>query len=120
MCGILFDMIQSKAAIEIDKIKKLLISKYQPQKIILFGSFAWGKPGKDSDLDIFIIKKVNKPRPAREQDVYRLLMRHFSDRKLPVDIIVHTPQETDERFLLGDPFIKEVINSGKVIYDRVK
>ncbi len=113
-------MTQLKVAIEIDKIKELLISKYQPQKIIMFGSFAWGKPDKDSDLDLFIIKNVSQPRPKREQEVYRLLMRYFSDRKLSVDIIVHTPQETDERFLLGDPFIKEVINSGKVIYDRAK
>lgn len=109
---------QIRVSIEIDKIKKLLVSKYQPQKIILYGSFAWGKPDKDSDLDLFIVKQVKQPRPAREQEIYRLLMRYFADRKLPVDIIVHTPKETDERLLLGDPFIKDVISRGKVIYER--
>ena len=112
-------MIQPKVAIEIDQIRKLLISKYQPQKIILFGSFAWGKPNKDSDLDLFIIKKVNKPRPAREQDVYRLLTGYYSrQNSLPVDIIVHTPKETQERVILGDPFIRQIIDHGKTIYER--
>lgn len=112
-------MTRTQVSIEIDKIKRLLVSKYQPKKIILFGSFAWGKPDKDSDLDIFIIKKVNKPRPAREQDVYRLLIGYYSGQNsLPLDVIVHTPKEIQERVTLGDPFIRQILNHGKIIYER--
>lgn len=103
----------------IDKIKQLLIHKYKPEKVILFGSYAWGKPHKYSDLDLFIIKKVKKSRPAREQEVYRILSDyHYSDDSLPVDIIVHTPDETKRRLSLGDSFIKEILARGRIIYER--
>ena len=111
-------MVQTQVQTEIDKIKKLLVGRYKPQRIILFGSFAWGKPHKDSDLDFLIIKQVDKPRPQREAVIYKLLVRYFKNRQMPVDIIVHTPQETKERLSLGDPFIKEVLTRGKVIYER--
>lgn len=109
--------IQTKS--EINKIKQILIDKYKPERIVLFGSFAWGKPNQDSDLDFLIIKKVQKPRPAREQEVYRVLSDyHYSAESLPVDIIVHTPDEAKKRLSLGDPFIKEILTRGQVIYEK--
>ena len=102
---------------EIDLIKKLLVDKYHPQKIILFGFFAWGKPDRDSDIDLLIIKQVSQPRPYREQEVYKILTKSFAKRYLPVDIIVHTQEEISERELFGDPFVKEILGKGKVIYE---
>jgi len=46
---------------EIKKITKQIVEKYKPEKIIIFGSFAWGKPSKDSDVDLFIIKNTKNP-----------------------------------------------------------
>ena len=112
------DKIQAQA--EINKIKHILINKYKPEKIILFGSYAWGKPNRDSDLDFLVIKHVDKPRPSREQDIYSLLMRYFKNRQLPVDVIVHTPKETEERMSIGDPFIKDILTRGKIIYEGSK
>ena len=111
-------MTQTQVQAEINKIKDILITNYHPQKIILFGSYAWGKPNPDSDLDFFIIKDVAIPRPKREQEIYKILTQHLKGRNMPIDVIVHTPKETKERFLLGDPFIQEVLNNGKVIYEH--
>lgn len=111
-------MTHTKAGIEIKRIQKLLISKYKPKKIILFGSFAWGKPDKNSDVDLLVIKQVTEPRPLREQKVYSLLMNHLTNRKLPVDVIVHTPKETEDRLSLGDPFIKQILTRGKILYEQ--
>lgn len=111
-------MIKSQKQIELEEIKQLLIIKYKAQKVVLFGSHAWGKPKKDSDFDLFIIKEVDKPRPAREQEIYQLLGRFMPDRNLSVDVIVHTPKETAKRLSLGDPFVTEVLQRGKVLYEQ--
>lgn len=113
-------MTQTQVQTEINKIKDVLVNKYKPQKIILFGSYAWGKPNPDSDLDFLIIKDVGIPRPIREQEIYRILITYFKERNMPVDVIVHTPKETEERLNLGDPFIGEIINKGKVIYEHAQ
>ena len=110
-------MIQGDIKVEIDSLKTLLVNRYQPEKIILFGSFAWGKPNRDSDIDLLIIKQVNKPRPYREQEVYKILVKNFATRRMPVDIIVHTPDEIKKSESLGDPFVKEIMTRGKVIYE---
>lgn len=104
--------------IELEKIKQLLITKYKAQKVILFGSHAWGKPNKDSDFDLLIIKDVDKPRPAREQEIYQLLGKFMPERDMPVDVIVRTPKETADRLSLGDPFVTEVLRRGKVLYEQ--
>lgn len=103
---------------EINKIKNVLVERYRPERIILFGSYAWGKPNPDSDLDFLIIKDIKIPRPAREQEVYKILTQYFRNRNMPVDVIVHTPKETQNRIHLGDPFIKEVLHKGRVIYEQ--
>lgn len=105
---------------EVEKIKQVIVSKYHPKKIVLFGSYAWGKPNKDSDIDLLVVKEVKEPRPLREQAIYKILTHHFTDRELPVDVIVHTTRETEERLALGDPFVKEILTKGKVLYEEAK
>lgn len=91
------------------------IAKYcKPEKIILFGSFARGKEGVNSDIDLLIIKDSDKKRPFRVKEVFEAL-RGMS-RNYSLDPIVYTPQEIDERLALGDYFIKEVFKEGKVVY----
>ncbi len=94
----------------VEKIK----AQYKPEKIFVFGSFASGKITADSDIDFFIIKRTTKPRRKRQQEVSRLLI----DREVPVDILVYTPAETEKRKRLGDPFILDILNSGKLLYAK--
>lgn len=96
---------------QIESITKQLIQKYQPEKIILFGSAAMGSMTRDSDLDFFVIKDDKKDRCHRMVEVSRLI-----DKDIAADFIIYTPQEFSERLRMGDPFIKSVLSEGKVLY----
>lgn len=97
---------------EVQHITQQLIEKYIPEKIILFGSAVWGKFDNDSDLDFLIIKKNTPYRGIdRMREVHRLI-----DSDMPCDFLVAKPSEIKERLSLGDPFIKEIIHKGKVLY----
>lgn len=100
------------AALEkIDALKDQLIKKYKPEKIILFGSSAWGKEDIN-DIDIFIVKRdVPHYGADRITELYRMM-----DVDAAVDYIVYKPEEAAERLSLGDPFIKKIYKEGKVLY----
>ena len=97
---------------EIQRIKQVLVEKYKPQKIILFGSAARGEfdPQK-SDLDFFVIKNDKRNIHDRMVTLYRLVKK-----QTPADFLVYTPQELQTRVKLGDPFILSIIEEGKVLY----
>ncbi|RJQ31026.1 nucleotidyltransferase domain-containing protein [Candidatus Parcubacteria bacterium] len=104
------------------KIKQIKndLKPYKPQKVILFGSYAWGKPKKNSDIDLLIVKNTSKPRQRRIDDVYNLIYRrdYFLDKeKFPgaVDLVIYTPKEIKQRLEMGDSLIKEIFEKGKVL-----
>lgn len=97
---------------EIQNVVKRIAENYRPEKIYLFGSFAWGKPNKDSDVDLFIIKNTEARHLDRDKTVRRII-----NRELPADLLIYTPQETQRRLGLGDFFIKNILQKGKVLYE---
>lgn len=107
-------MSKQKFKLELKNIIKQIVDYYQPKKIILFGSAANGKFGKDSDVDLLIIKESQKRRVDRIGEILNLV-----ERKLPLDPLVYTPLEFDERLKMGDFFLKEVMETGKVVYKQV-
>lgn len=94
----------------VEKIKR----EYQPEKIILFGSYAYGTPDRDSDIDLLIIKETRDRPIDRRVAVARMV----SDPKrlIPFESIVLTPKEVKERLEIGDQFVKEILEKGKVLY----
>lgn len=88
----------------VSKIK----NRFKPQKIILFGSYAWGKPTEDSDIDLFIIMESSLRRDKRALQVQKM----FSQRTFPLDIIVYTPEEVKQSLERDNPFIREILNQG--------
>jgi predicted nucleotidyltransferase len=86
----------------------------QPQKIILFGSYAYGTPTPDSDVDLLVIMETTAPHVERYLAVCRLLR----PRPFPVDILVRTPAEIECAVQSGDFFIKEILSRGRVLYER--
>jgi len=108
-------MVKKKKIESIKKITQQVAEKYNPQKIILFGSFAYGKPAKDSDLDLLIVKQVNKKKDLLER-AYEV--RQILDVHEALDILVFTPREIKERLKLNDLFIKDIFEKGKVLYER--
>lgn len=103
----------------LEGIVETLAREYDPDKIILFGSHARGEAGPDSDLDLLVIKDTDKDIVERIVAVSRSLRwvrkapYHF-----PMDILVRTPVELQERLEMGDDFLLEVMEQGRVLYER--
>lgn len=99
---------------EIDKIVRKIVDGYSPEKIILFGSYAYGEPNPDSDLDLLIIKKTSERFIDRLTHVRKIV----SDpkRSIPFEPIVLTPNEVKERLAMGDQFIGDIVGNGKILY----
>jgi predicted nucleotidyltransferase len=98
---------------EIDNILEQLVRLYKPIKVILFGSLAEGQIHESSDIDLFIIKNDV---PETGVDRIRQLDRLIKYR-LATDFIVYKPDELDRRLKMGDPFIKRILDNGKVLYE---
>lgn len=97
---------------EIKNIADQIIRKYDPLKIILFGSAARGEYDRVSDLDFLIIKEdVPVHGLARMRQLDDLI-----DRNIASDMLVYRPDEFEERIKLGDPFIKTILREGRVLY----
>ena len=91
-----------------------IVSEFDPEKIILFGSRAYGKIGEYSDVDLFIIMHSDLRPAQRSAVVYRLFRPH----PVAMDIMVRTPEEVEYRLSIGDFFIQEIITKGKILYER--
>ena len=105
------------AMIGSDKIADIvtkIVSGYNPEKIILFGSYASGKPTEDSDLDLMVIKATDLSRPQRTVQVRKMLYGAM----VPIDLLVYTPQEIAESKDNIFSFVSEVLNTGKTLYER--
>ncbi|HEX6384554.1 MAG TPA: nucleotidyltransferase domain-containing protein [Anaerolineae bacterium] len=100
----------------LQEVVAILHTHYEPDEVILFGSYAYGRPHRDSDLDLFIVKD-SPARPVDRQIFVRRLLRKIN-YQLPLTIIVMTPDETKQRMAIGDQFINEVLTKGKVLYAR--
>ncbi len=92
-----------------------IVKGYKPEKIILFGSAAQGKLRAGSDIDLCIIKRTRKRRLDRSDDILPLI-----PSEIPVDLVVYTPEEWGQKYRTGDVMVKEIHDSGKILYDRKK
>lgn len=99
----------------INEIRDKIVREYKPEKIILFGSYAWGKPHEWSDVDLFIVKKSKKRRIERE---YELRMKLIDDNFPPMDLLIYTPKEVEKRFEIGDFFIQDIFSKGIILYGQ--
>lgn len=108
-------MERTAKVIEKDEIRNFvsrIVQKFKPQKVILFGSFAYGNPAEASDVDILVIMDT----PLRSVD-QAIEIRRTLKTTFPLDLIVRTPKQIKERLSLGDFFVREVLTKGKVIYE---
>jgi len=96
----------------IEKLKR----DYKPLGITLFGSYAYGNPTEDSDIDLLILKDTKNRRVDRFVQVKRII--YNPNCKIPVSPLVYTPEELKERLRIGDDFLKEIIQKGVVLYEK--
>jgi predicted nucleotidyltransferase len=98
----------------IQGILEKLVAGYSPEKVILFGSHAYGDPRPESDIDLLIIKDT----PDRFIDRWVTVRHILSDpeRTVPLETLVLTPEEVSKRLALGDQFLAEIIEKGEVLH----
>jgi predicted nucleotidyltransferase len=86
--------------------------RFQPEKIVLFGSYAYGTPHEDSDVDILVVM------PTRSQHTQAARIRWAVPAPFPMDLIVRTPQNLRWRLEEGESFHTEIMTKGKVLYEK--
>lgn len=98
----------------IERVAKNIAAKFDLERIILFGSYAYGKPNPYSDVDLLVIMETTARPIAKQQEISRALSPH----PFGMDILVRTPSQLQERLALGDSFLHEVTTKGHVLYER--
>lgn len=99
----------------IEEVKKRLIDVYDPLAIYLFGSYAWGSPAEDSDLDLLIvIEESNEKRHKRGKPGYLALW----GMGISKDLMVYTKDEVEQRATDPSSLIHKILKEGKVLYAR--
>ena len=102
---------------KIPELREKIVKELDPEKIILFGSYAWGTPNDDSDVDLFIVKSSYISRRERQTELRKKLFG--SD--IPMDLLVYTPEEINESInKTCNLFIEDIVRNGKIIYEKSK
>ena len=96
----------------IRRYARQVAERFHPDKIILFGSFAYGTPNEDSDVDILVVM------PARNQLDQVDKIRRAVSAPFPMDLIVRTPHSMKWRLAEGESFLTEIVTKGKVLYEK--
>ena len=97
---------------EINKLCEQIAREFKPERIILFGSHAYGTPTADSDIDLLVVMPF-EGRTSKQA----IKILNAIDVFAPVDILVRTPEQIRERLAMEDTFMREIIERGKVIYE---
>jgi len=96
----------------IRRYARAIAEEFQPDKIILFGSYAYGTPNEDSDVDLLVIM------PARNQHDKAVQIKWRLTAPFPLDLIIRTPKEMKWRLEEGESFLTEIVTRGKVLYEK--
>ena len=97
---------------QIQAFSQQIVEKFQPERIILFGSYAYGQPTEDSDVDLLVIL------PFEEMPVQRAIaIRQQIKSPFPLDLMARTPEQIQQRLDMGDFFIQDIISKGVILYE---
>jgi predicted nucleotidyltransferase len=96
----------------IRRFAREVAERFRPEKIILFGSYAYGDPHSDSDVDILVVM------PARNEIDQAVRIDRQIDPPFPLDLIVRKPQTLAWRLREGDSFLREIVGKGKILYEK--
>jgi predicted nucleotidyltransferase len=100
--------------VEMDRIIKLsecIAREFHPEYIILFGSYAYGTPNQNSDIDLLVVL------PYEGKSVRKALeILNKVNPSMPVDLLVRTPEQVEERLANNDWFMREIMEKGQRLY----
>jgi predicted nucleotidyltransferase len=96
----------------IRRYARQIAENFDPDRVILFGSYAYGTASPDSDVDLLVVM------PARDQFAQAVLIAETIERGFPLDLLVRTLRVLKQRLLWGDWFLREIVARGKVLYEK--
>ena len=97
---------------DIRQVVQRIVERFRPRRVLLFGSYAYGKPTSGSDVDLLV--EMETPLRNVEQAVE---IRMAVDFPFPTVLLVRNPQQIAERLAMGDVFFREVVNKGVTLYE---
>ncbi len=97
---------------QIRQVSDEIARRFQPERIILFGSYAYGTPTEDSDVDLLVVMPFEGKGAKKSTEIQLAVPIHF-----PVDLIAITPARLKERLEMQDFFLLEVVEKGKALYE---
>ena len=97
----------------IRRYSRAIAEEFNPDKIILFGSYAYGTPNEDSDVDLLVVM------PARDKHAQAVRIRWRLAAPFPLDLLVRTPKEMAWRLAEGESFTTTIVSQGKVLYEKI-
>lgn len=97
---------------EIEELTDTIVSIYKPEKIILFGSYAYGRPHADSDVDMLVIMPVRGKAACKAAEILEKI-----NPAIPVDLLVRSSAQIRKRLALNDFFLREVMTKGRILYE---
>ncbi|MCC7145741.1 MAG: nucleotidyltransferase domain-containing protein [Phycisphaeraceae bacterium] len=97
---------------DIQDVCEQLVRQFRPEKVILFGSYAKGDVSADSDVDLMVVMPFEGSPAYKAAELSQAVPHRF-----PIDLLVRTPQQIEQRLALNDFFIRDILNTGHVLYD---
>lgn len=96
---------------EIEAYAKELVAQFNPEKVVLFGSYATNEAGEDSDVDLLVIMPHSGKASRQALEIRRALSKRF-----PLDLVVQSPAEANRRLAAGDPFMINALKHGRMLH----
>jgi uncharacterized protein len=97
---------------QIQEFSQQIVEQFDPEQIILFGSYAYGQPNQDSDVDLLVILPFEGLPVYKAIEIRKKLKPTFS-----LDLIARTPKQIQQRLDMGDFFIKDILQKGRILYE---
>jgi predicted nucleotidyltransferase len=95
------------------------IKQFDPEKIILFGSYAYGSPTDESDIDLFVVKNIDMLDIRQTRiEMRRSLFNIIWENKIDLDLLVDNEDHINYRINIGDKFYEELTTKGKILYAK--
>lgn len=101
--------------VDMDSIHTLverIVQAYHPERVVLFGSYAYGMPTLDSDVDLLVVLPFEGKGARKAVEILNMVHPEF-----PVDLLVRTPEQLRQRLAWHDFFLREVLEKGKTLYE---
>jgi uncharacterized protein len=99
---------------QIQEAVQRIVNGYAPEQILLFGSYAYGTPTEDSDLDLLVVKETTDAPRLRDRTVKNMLQ----NLRIPVDVLVYTPLELDKWKTVKSSFEYQILTHGTLLYGK--